>query len=559
MKIFSKTLIVLLVLCMICALMPAAYAAEGGEAFYEGKSWDDVVGYLLDKYDVDRERIALGYRNTVTGEEQFFNGDQYMVTGSMYKVPLNMIFAEKIANGEMDWDTQISGIAYRTLMEDSIIHSNNDYAKILWLEAGQGTYRNYRRVIAPYMGVDPDNVDPKYYENNFFTPRQMITCLNILATESERFPGIIEAMQQAEPHDYFKRDEQRYDIAHKYGFLLDGTRLYMCDCAIAYTDEPIVFVMFTDGTNKAYDVMADFATLMCEYTQYNTALRLKEEAEIAKKEEQALKEQELKEKEEDTDLEQTITAIPDGGSSSAAASGGAGLGSVISAVFVVAALIAAICAVLGSRKKHRINPVWAVIGIVLAAAAMLMCIIGLGVGTIVAKPEGDPQMVAVDFLDAVTAGDYERAYSHLSGYSSLGLENQPADTAGAQMYSALKDSYDYQISGNCLVDKLEAMQQIQFRYLNLPSMTEDISHQTMVELQNIVKSRPKSKIYDADNKYFPEVVDEAYAAAVNSVLSHAQDYYESAGVQLRLTYSDGSWLIVPSEALLKVLSGGTVK
>lgn len=554
MKKFRKLITALLLLCLISALIPSAYAVEGGQAFYKDKSWEDVVEYLLDKYDVDRERIALGYCNTVTGEEQYFNGDQYMVSGSMYKVPLNMLFAEKIYNGEMDWDTQIGGIAYKTLMEDSIIHSSNDYAKILWMDAGNGVYRNYRRAIAPYMGEDPDTVDAKFYENNFFTPRQMITCLNLLATQSERFPKIIETMQEAEPHNYFKLNEQRYNIGHKYGFLLDGSRLYMCDCAVAYTDDPIVFVMFTDAVNDAYNVMGEFATLMCEYTQYNTAKRLREE--------QELKEIEQKGKEEAGSMNQAITAVPDEtchALESAPKEGGMGIGSVISIVFVLAALIAAVAAVTASRKKHRIKSGWAIAGIALACIAMLLSIIGSAVGTMVAKPTGDPQQVAVNFMDAVVSGDYDSAYSHLKGYSSLGLENQPSDELGALMYDALKQSYSYQISGSYLVDQLQARQQIQFSYLNLPAMSDDIKEQTLVELEKVVKRHSKSELYDENNNYYPEITDEAYSAAVKSVLNHAEDYYESAGIQLQLEYSDGNWWVIPAEGLLKALSGGTAK
>lgn len=89
----------------------------------------------------------------------------------------------------------------------------------------------------------------------------MIYCLRMLAGEPERFPGLIEAMQKAEPDEYFRRSEDRFDIAHKYGFLNTEYHLYMDDCAIAYTDDPIVFVMFTDNIERAYEVMAEYSTL----------------------------------------------------------------------------------------------------------------------------------------------------------------------------------------------------------------------------------------------------------------------------------------------------------
>ena len=285
MKLFKKIAAALLMLCLIAGLIPMAYAEnpETDEDFYIGKSWDDVVVSLFQKYDVDPDTVALGYYNTVTGEEHFHNADKYMVAGSMYKVPLNMLFAEKIGKGEMGWDDDVRGYKYSELLRGSIVHSDNDYAEALWREAGtwldngNSLYHRYRELICPYMGEDAATVDPKFYENNFMTARQMTECIKTLVAEPERFPKIMETMQEAEPENYFKLKEQRFNIGHKYGFLLDGQRLAMCDCGFAFTDDPIVMVMFTDGTNKAYDVMADYAVMMCDYTQYNTALRLENE------------------------------------------------------------------------------------------------------------------------------------------------------------------------------------------------------------------------------------------------------------------------------------------
>lgn len=264
-----------IVICMLISLPCFAFADE--DSAFEGKTWDELVGELLETHSTDEEHVGLGYLNTVTGEEHYINADKYMVAASMYKVPLNMYYARMVSQGEMDWDTEVYGIKYEWLMEDSIISSNNDYAEILWRNMGGGSYNNYRRLIAPLMGEDADTVDAKYYENNFFTPRQMIFCLKLLYEQREDFPRIIETMQQAEPENYFKLNERRFDIAHKYGFLQEEYHYYVNDCGLAFTDDPIALVVFTDNVPNAYDLMTDYCTLMCDYTQYNTALRLEEE------------------------------------------------------------------------------------------------------------------------------------------------------------------------------------------------------------------------------------------------------------------------------------------
>ncbi len=579
MKLFKKIAAGLFIICLLAGMVPMAAAdnddASYGDEFYAGKTWDDVAVALFEKYDVDPDRISLGYYNTVTGEEHFHNPDKYMVAGSMFKVPLNMLFTEKISKGEMDWDDNVGPYKYSELLKGSIIHSDNEYAKVLWKEAGtwldnsNSVYHRYRELICPYMGEDPATVDPKFYENNFITARQMTECIKTLFAEPDRFPKLMETMQQAEPKNYFKLKEKRFDIGHKYGFLLDGQRLYMCDCGFAFTDDPIVMVMFTDGVNKAYDVMADYAVMMCDYTQYNTAKRLEnEKIEAAKAEAEAKAQAEAEQKKaqeaaqmmenntagEKTDIPQTSVEVPE-----SEVKESHGIGSVVSGIFVVIALIAALAAVLRISRKKYMKTAWAVASIVLCAAAVILCIVGVNAGTLIAKPDGDPQQCAVDFMDSITTGNYEHAYSLLKGYSGLGLENEPSDEAGKIMYDALKKSYSYSLTGDCIVDLLEARQQIQFNYLDLPATEDDIQIQTMNELEKIVNTRSKSSVYDSHNNYLPEVTKEAYTKAVQSVLANAEKYYTSTGIQLQLEYNGDGWFVIPAESLLMALSGNTSK
>ena len=108
MKIKNFVTGLLAALCLTEVLCPAALAAPAED---DG-SWDKLIADFLDKYE-DRNKscsITLGYRNLVTGEEHFYKGGEYMVTCSMYKVPLNMYFTEKVYNGEMDWATEIGGV-----------------------------------------------------------------------------------------------------------------------------------------------------------------------------------------------------------------------------------------------------------------------------------------------------------------------------------------------------------------------------------------------------------------------------------------------------------------
>lgn len=565
MRQIRKLLCALTALCLLLSLPIAASAAERSEldALYRDKSWEEVVQTLLDKYAISPDGITMGYYNTVTGEEHYYNGDKYMVTGSMYKVPLNMAFAEKVASGEMSWDDEIGAYTLGGLRDETIIYSNNDLARTLWTKLSNNVgYHRYREIIAPLMGEDPETVNQKYYENNFFTARQMIYCLKLLYDNPERFPTIVETMQKAEPSKYFKLNERRFDIAHKYGFLLTDYHQYINDCGIAFTDDPILIVMFTDNVAHAYSVLTEYCTLMCDYAQYHTAERLAAEKLRAQEEERARLEEAAAAALQTPEPTPRVSIFsPQREESapepeSAPRVSGIGLAPFIVALLVLMGVLAALVLLSRWRRRYKLRLPWAVLAVLLCAAAMLLSTLAVSSGTLVARPGGDPQEAVTDFFEELRAGDYDGAYARLSGCSGLGLDSPPASEADRMLLDALRQSYACTLIGASSVDALQAHQQMQFRYLDIPSLTEDLRRETLEVMGNFSRSRAHNEIYDSNNDYLPEVALEAYTTALANTLEHAEDYYSTTGIQLSLRYSDGSWKIVPDAGLLKALAGG---
>ena len=571
MKQIRQVISYLLALCLLLALVPAARADSGetDEAYFRDHDWDEIVAELLTKYDADEERVALGYCNIVTGEEHYLNGDQYMVSGSMYKVPLNMVFAEKIAQGEMDWDTKVYGVKYETLMKESIVYSNNDYAKILWEYLGNGSYRHYRDVIAPIMGEVPEMADPKYYENNFFTPKQMIYCLRLLAENPDNYPGIIEAMQRAEPNNYFKLHEKRFDIGHKYGFLQTEYHLYLNDCAVCFTDDPIVIVAFTDNILKAYEVLTDYCTLMCDYTQYHTALRLEEEAaaEAARQEEIRLAEEADREAAEAAAQAAAAqmspvfgapdpTGRPDTPAAEPATAGTDTLPLILGMVMIAAMLLTVIVLAYLSRKYRR-RLVWAVALALLAGALAIFAMFGFSLSSLFpVKPVGDPQQTVTAFFQALDAGDYETACDCLEGAVDLGLGTEPEDELSRRVLAALRDNRSWELYGDCTVEGLTARQQVELRYLDLAALDAAAREELVPVLEALSEERGRDSLYDAGGALLPQAAREAYTLAMEAVLPRASEYTTTTGVQLALAYTNGGWHIIAGQNLLNALAGG---
>ena len=281
-----------LVLALLLLAPAAAYAAEADEPIpdedrFGGKDWDAVVEEFLSRRGVNTSRIGIAYYNTVTGEEHFLNGDVYRYAASVYKLPLNMIYAERVYNGEMDMDEPISGLPYRDMQRLSLELSSNSISELLCTHLG--TRQQYCEAMAAMLADDPADLGEDFifrcYTNDL-TPAQLLYALKKLYAAPDRYPDVLEHMLVAQQDEYFCMTERRYRIAHKYGCLIseeDGS-VTVNDCGIVYTDDPFLLVMFTGSLPGAFTLMADFCTLMCDYTQYTRAVRLRAEAAAAEAE-----------------------------------------------------------------------------------------------------------------------------------------------------------------------------------------------------------------------------------------------------------------------------------
>lgn len=228
---------------------------------------------------------------------------------------------------------------------------------------------------------------------------------------------------------------------------------------------------------------------------------------------------------------------------------------IVSIIIIIVAVAAAASFILRDNEGH-IKPALAVLSLVLAGFAAVLCAYGSENGTVYAKADGDPQATVRQFFDAVCAGDYSAAYDCLENYGSLGLENSPSAETGDLVYAALRESYAYELLEQAEVDKLSARQRVSFTYLNLPAMEEDAADETQKVLEKLVRSRPRKEVYDADDNYLPAVTDEAYETAITNVLKNADSYRTAAELTVSLDYVNGRWLINADNALLSALMGG---
>ena len=577
----------LLCLLLLLALLPVCFAEEteseeAGEATEtaegpeEKSDWETRLLLMLQEHNADPDTIGAGYYNFATGEEHYYNGDVYRVSGSMYKVPLNMLFLDWIVDGTIGPDESINGFRYSELLRGTIIDSNNDYARTMWDYAGSTIetnpastyYHRYRILIAPIMGEDPENVDDKYYENNFFTPRQMITCLRQLYDGGEKYDRLISTMQQAEPEKYFKLRERRFDIAHKYGWFAEDPILYLNDCALCFTDDPIAIVLFTSGTENAYAVLTDYCTLMCDYAQETHAQRIEREQAEAK----ALAEAEERDRlaaEEAAAAEaareaETKTEQPSEGKETPEASKkelsktqtrSLPTGTLFCTALIFLGALGALIWFSAWHRKSRFRMLYGLLVILLTVAALTVCFPAVSGKSYIVSDEESAQDTVEQFFESLKKGDYDRAEACFSERTELDGRKDAADSLHLMSRDALQDSWNFRLLGDCVTEKTSAWQEVQIQVLDFSKMEQDLQRGIREQLLEMTRTTERSQIFDEAGDYRPEAAEKAYEAALSELLNHPEDYYGSAGVRVQMRLTQDGWKIIPTKDLLNALSG----
>lgn len=316
---------------------------------------------FLDERGIAHDRFRLGYTYTGTNETWYYNGDVWSYSASVYKLPLMMMLAQKVANGELKQDDKVCGVDL-TYAETSVLtYSNNDYAHVMihYFDSE----RDYREQQVKMSDVPVEDIPERYYVSSHFSPRFVIGVLRNLYENPDQFPNIVECLKVAMPGQYLSRTlGDKYEVAQKYGAYEQFNNI----AGIVYMPHPIFIAINTTWVGNAEQVLADAGKLLADYTLTLDA-RLEEREKAAKaEEERKLQEEEAERKrleeeaaqaEEEARIaeEQAVQERAFAEEEAAAEEAVAVRNRVICAVagVVVIAAVIAIAVISGKKKKRR--------------------------------------------------------------------------------------------------------------------------------------------------------------------------------------------------------------
>ena len=261
----ARTLLALfLFLAALLALLPCpeARAAQAEEWDFSSLTLDEAVEAFRTEHRLNERNFAMGWYDTVDGEEWYYNADAWFVAASMYKLPLNMLYADALADGELTEDAKLHGNwSVGRAMRASMVKSDNNASQALL--SGMGMKGSEcRDRMAAYSGLTAEELPKAYYFRNCMSPRFMIGVLRALYEGGEKYDVLIDYMKQAQPGRYFRSGEDgSWEIAHKYG-AIDGFRN---DCGIVYTPRPFLLVVFFKGVSGGEKLLGELCRMTTAY------------------------------------------------------------------------------------------------------------------------------------------------------------------------------------------------------------------------------------------------------------------------------------------------------
>lgn len=158
-------------------------------------------------------------------------------------------------------------------------------------------------------------------------------------------------------------------------------------------------------------------------------------------------------------------------------------------------------------------------------------------------------------MTSASAGDFETLENILYGNPALGASPAGDSSAEGLIWQAYLESIEYSFPGDCYSMNNQLALDVCITCLDVSAVTEK-----MQEIAPAIMSRKASQItdenlvYDEAHNYLESFLNDVMTDAAKEALSENQAVMEQA-LTLQLVRSNGGWQVVPTNTLLRFLSG----
>ena len=138
----------------------------------------ELVSAFMKDRGLNSGNFAVAYQNLVTGEVFYYNELKQWDACSTYKFPLNLLYYDMEASGQITGDTILPG-TQTPLSEchhQSLEFSNNDLSEAMM--DNLGSYDVVKQNMRKYFTLTDAEIDNSYYHHNYFCCRHFVDYKN---------------------------------------------------------------------------------------------------------------------------------------------------------------------------------------------------------------------------------------------------------------------------------------------------------------------------------------------------------------------------------------------
>ena len=229
---------------------------------------ENLINQIMIENNLNENNFFFFFYNVEEKKYYFYNENTYFTAASTIKVPVAMLYYDKIAEGELNLsDTLIYNredyeagdgstaadysvgekIPISYLLEQTIVNSDNTALNILINHIG---YQKCKEELSKYSDIE---LIEDFYTSNVANVSYYYDVLQYLYQNTEKYSELITNMKKSSGGGYLKADLPQYEVAHKYGSY-DG---YVHDYGIIYGQNTYLIGVFTKGIANASDLIAD--------------------------------------------------------------------------------------------------------------------------------------------------------------------------------------------------------------------------------------------------------------------------------------------------------------
>ena len=272
---FSKRMLSFFVAAVMLLLLAPAAWAEGTETelpeedepilVADEEGFTEIVNALIQEFGRDADDycgISVGFCYTKTNEALFYYGDEWYYTASVFKLPLMMMLANDVLNGE----NPIGGYSNGPdeVLRECLVNSDNTRAFVT--ASYFYTWPRVRENEQKLAGWTEEQLPEgflQWEETPKYSCRFLIDILRELYANPDQYPSVIDYMSQAQPGEFLRQNDLTdIVIAQKFGSLTIRDEQVNHIAGIVYTDTPILITVMT--RDFGYYYAKAFCGRLCE-------------------------------------------------------------------------------------------------------------------------------------------------------------------------------------------------------------------------------------------------------------------------------------------------------